>query len=328
VARRARPGEFELIERYFRPLATDPGAFGLTDDAAIYRQRPGDDLVVTADMVVEGVHFLPGDPPDAIGRKALRVNLSDLAAKGAEPFGYVLSLGLPDDWTESWVRGFARGLGGDQERYGVTLLGGDTTRSANGFAIAITALGRVPKGRVVLRSGAKPGNAIFVSGTIGDAALGLRIRRGELSAPARGAKRLLDRYLDPQPRVALAPALRNHATAAIDISDGLVGDLAHICDVSGVGAVIGAHDVPLSPAAAALLRADPSLLSVMLNGGDDYEIAATVPARAVDAFSRQAESAGVPVVRIGTVMAGKGPPVVRDVGGRPISLTTRSHTHF
>lgn len=328
MARKARPGEFALIERYFRPLAADPGAFGLKDDAARYRQRPGDDLVLTADMIASGVHFLPDDPPDSIGRKALRVNLSDLAAKGADPFGYLLSLALPVDWTEAWVRGFAKGLAGDQARYGVTLLGGDTTRSGNGIAIAITALGRVPKGEMVLRSGARPGNAIFVSGTIGDAALGLRIHQGKLTCAARGAKRLLDRYLNPQPRTALAAALRAHAIAAIDISDGLVGDLAHICAASGVGAEIDAPQVPLSPATAGLLRNDPALLSVILNGGDDYEIAAVVPESSSDAFADEAEDAGVPVTRIGTIVAGEGPPVVRDHAGRVIRLTTRSHTHF
>lgn len=323
-----RPGEFELIDRYFRPLATDKGAFGLEDDAALYRQRPGEDLVVTADAIVEGVHFLPGDPPESVARKALRVNLSDLAAKGAQSFGYLLSLALPADWTEAWVKKFARGLGADQKRYGVTLLGGDTTRASGGITIAITALGRVPKGEMVLRSGARPGDVLFVSGTIGDGALGLRIGQGKLSGEARGAKQLLDRYLHPQPRTELAPALRQHASAAIDVSDGLVGDLAHICDASGVGAEIEADLVPLSTAARAALAADPTLLSGILNGGDDYEIAAAVPEAAAPAFVRAAARAGVPVTRIGRIVPGKGPPVVKDAAGNAVRLTTRSHTHF
>ena len=324
---RKRPGEFALIDTYFRPLANDRGAFGLTDDAALYRQQPGDDLVLTTDMIAAGVHFLSEDAPESIARKALRVNLSDLAAKGAEPFGYLLSLALPANWTEAWVRRFTAGLAADQRRYGVTLLGGDTTRAAGGLSIAVTAIGRIPKGDMVLRSGAKPGDVIFVSGTIGDGALGLRIRRGQL-ARGRGAKHLLDRYLHPQPRVTLAPVLRHHATSAIDVSDGLVGDLAHICDASGAGAEIEADRVPLSPAARAVLRSDRSVLSVILNGGDDYEILAAVPESAAVAFAQEAEAAGVLVTRIGRMTEGKGPPVVRDASGKVIRLTAKSHTHF
>jgi thiamine-monophosphate kinase len=319
-----RPGEFALIDRYFRPLASDPGAFGLTDDAAVYRQRPGDDLVLTTDTVAAGVHFFADDPPDAIAKKALRVNLSDLAAKGAEPFGYLLSLALPNDWTEAWLKRFTAGLASDQKAYGVTLLGGDTTRAAGGLSIAITALGRVPKGEAVLRSGARPGDAIFVSGTIGDGALGLRMR----GKKGRGVKHVVDRYLHPQPRLALAPVVRAHATAAMDVSDGLVGDLAHICDVSGVGAEIAVEDVPLSAAAAGMLTANPKLLPVILNGGDDYEVLATVPPAAEDTFAEDADASGVSVTRIGTIAAGKGPPIVRDRSGRAIRLSATSHAHF
>ena len=324
--RARRPGEFELIDRYFRPLATDPGAFALTDDAAVFSVRPGEDIVTTADMLVAGVHFLPDDPPESIARKALRVNLSDLAAKGAEPFGYLLSVALPQGWTERWIKDFVKGLAGDQAEYGVSLLGGDTTRSDKGLSIGITALGRVPAGEAVLRSGARAGDAIFVTGTIGDAALALRLRRRKV-AP-RAARHLRDRYLHPRPRTALAPVLRAHADAAIDISDGLVGDIAHICDASGVGAEIGAYDVPLSPSAAGLLSADPKLLSVILNGGDDYEIAAAIPERSAEAFADEAEDAGVAVTRIGRFVEGSGPPVVRNALGRTVRLTTKSHTHF
>jgi thiamine-monophosphate kinase len=322
-----RSGEFALIERYFRPLAADRGAFGLTDDAALYRQRPGDDLVLTADVVAAGIHFLPDDPPESIARKALRVNLSDLAAKGAEPFGYLLSLALPADWTEGWLRRFAAGLAADQRRYAVTLIGGDTTRAAGGLTIAITAIGRVPKDEMVLRSGARPGEAIYVSGTIGDAALGLRIRQGTIDAKLKGARHLLDRYLHPQPRVALAPAVRAFASSAMDISDGLVGDLAHICEVSKVGAEIHAERVPLSPGARIRLS-EPGALQTILNGGDDYEILATVPRRRAGDFERAAEAAGIPVTPIGRIVRGKGPPVVFDAAGKPIILSGRSHTHF
>jgi thiamine-monophosphate kinase len=328
VAPKKRPGEFALIERYFRPLATDRGAFNLADDAALYRQRPDDDLVLTTDMVAAGVHFFADDPPESIARKALRVNLSDLAAKGADPFGYLLSLALPVDWTEAWMKHFADGLAADQKAYGVTLLGGDTTKAAGGLTIAITAIGRVPKGQIVLRSGAQPGDGIFVSGTIGDGALGLRLRRGKAGAKGRGAKHLLDRYLHPQPRMALAPVLRAYASAAMDVSDGLVGDLAHICEASGVGAEIEADGVPLSPAAAGMLAADRHLLATILNGGDDYEILATVPESAATAFVGEAEVAGAPVTRIGRIVAGKGPPVVRNPAGKTIKIASASHTHF
>jgi thiamine-monophosphate kinase len=284
VAANKRPGEFALIERYFRPLATDRGAFNLADDAALYRQRPDDDLVLTTDMVAAGVHFFADDPPESIARKALRVNLSDLVAKGADPFGYLLSLALPAGWTEAWMKRFTAALAADQKAY--------------------------------------------VSGTIGDGALGLRLRRGKVGAKARGAKHLLDRYLHPQPRMTLAPVLRTYASAAMDVSDGLVGDLAHICEASGVGAEIEADDVPLSPAAAGMLVADRHLLATILNGGDDYEILATVPESAATAFVAEAEVAGVPVARIGRIMAGKGPPVVRNPAGKTIKIASASHTHF
>jgi thiamine-monophosphate kinase len=327
VVAKKRPGEFELIDRYFRQLASEPGAFGLADDAALYRQRPGDDLVITTDMVVSGVHFFEGDPPDSIAQKAVRVNLSDLAGKGAEPFGYLLSLALPAKWTEAWVKSFAKGLAADQKRYGISLLGGDTSRASGGLTIAITALGRVEKGRMVLRSGAKVGHAIFVSGTIGDSALGLRIRRGEIEK-RKGAKHLLDRYLHPQPRTALAPLLARHASSAMDISDGLVGDLAHICTASEVGAEIGAYRVPLSKPARTILDRKPGVLAAILNGGEDYEILATVPTSSMVEFAAEATQSGVPVTRIGTILRREGPPIVRDETGKVIKLAANSYTHF
>jgi thiamine-monophosphate kinase len=323
-----RPGEFALIERYFRPLATDPAALALTDDVALYRPRPGEALVVTTDLVAAGVHFFADDPPDLIAKKALRVNLSDLAAKGAEPVGYLLALALPADWTEAWMRRFVAGLAADQKRYGISLLGGDTSRASGGLTVVVTALGRVPRGKMPRRAGARPGDAIFVSGTIGDGALGLRVRSGALAPAPSAAKFLRQRYLVPEPRLALAPVVRRFASAAMDVSDGLVGDLAHICDVSGVGATVDAGQVPLSPAGRAALGADPTLLSAILNGGDDYEILATVPAKSAKAYATAAAAAGVPVSRIGSIVAGKGPPVVHDAAGRPIHLAAGSHTHF
>jgi thiamine-monophosphate kinase len=327
VARASRrPGEFELIARYFRPLAQSSGAFGLTDDAALVAPKTGEELVVTCDAIAEGVHFFRDDPPESVAAKALRVNLSDLAAKGATPFGYLMALALPQDWTEPWLRKFAAALAEDGERYGVTLLGGDTIRAAGGVTVSITALGWLPKGAMVLRSGAKAGDIIVVSGTIGDAALGLRLRRDRDTTGT--GKALVDRYLKPQPRVGLAPLLRRYATSAIDVSDGLIGDLAHICDASGVGATVQLDAVPLSPAARRMVDRDSLLLPVVLNGGDDYEILATVPPRDADAFVAKSAAAGIPVARIGAITAERGYPVVMDSARRPVPVPQPSHTHF
>ena len=325
----ARPGEFEVIERYFRPLADDPGALNLTDDAAVYAPPSGEEVVLKADLIAEGIHFFPDDPPRSIAAKALRVNLSDLAAKGAVPVGYLLSLALRPDWSEEWIAGFAAGLAADQAHFGVTLFGGDTSRAPSGTVVSIAAIGRIPTGTIVRRKGAQPGDAIFVSGTVGDAALGLRIRLGTLDAmPAGGAAdHLLDRFLHPQPRLSLAGAVRDFATASMDVSDGLVGDLGHICRQSEVGAEIEAAAVPLSAAARMLVGADSSAFPTVLTGGDDYEILATVPAGRADAFAAAASSAGVPVTRIGRIVAGPPEVVVRGESG-PLAFGHASHVHF
>jgi thiamine-monophosphate kinase len=330
MARGRRPGEFELIERYFRPLASDPGAFALGDDAAMMRPKAGEDLVLTTDFLGAGIHFFPDDPPESIARKALRVNLSDLAAKGAEPFGYLMALALPSDWTEAWVRHFTSALRADQKSYGIALLGGDTSRAPGGMSITITALGRLPKGTMVHREGARAGDLLFVSGTVGDGALGLRLRLGTIApkpTPAV-ARPLCDRYLHPQPRVALAPAIRAHATAALDISDGLVGDFGHMCKASGLTGEIIAADVPLSKSAAALLAGDASLLSTILTGGDDYEILAAIPPREAAEFAAKAKAARVPVTRIGKLVRGRGGPVVVGRTGKPMNLGRVSFDHF
>ncbi len=325
-----RLDEFGLIDRYFRPLATEAGAFGLTDDAALIDGPGRDEIVVSSDMVVEGVHFFPDDTPGSVARKALRVNLSDLAAKGAEPSGYLLSLALPASWTENWVARFCRGLKGDQTTYGLSLLGGDTVRSPWGTMISIVALGRLPRGRAVLRSGARPGDAVFVTGTIGDAALGLLVRRGEISSgeAGRGAGRLVDRYLHPRPRVDLALTLRRHASAALDISDGLWADLAHLCAASGVGADIDVRKIPLSRPALRLVKADGSRLATVITGGDDYEILATVDAKRAARFEREARAARVPVTRIGQIVTGATGPTFFAGEGRKLQLSRTGHTHF
>lgn len=324
----SRLGEFELIKRYFRPLATAPGALGLVDDAACYRPSPGEDLVLSVDTIAAGVHFDPGDPSASIGQKALRVNLSDLAAKGATPIGYLLSLALPSDWTEDWVAGFAKGLEADQKTYGISLFGGDTTRASGSLTVSVTAIGSVPGGEMVLRSGARPGDAIFVSGTLGDAALGLEIGQGKITASPAIAEFLRDRYLHPQPRLSLAPALRRYVNSAMDISDGLVGDLAHICSASGVGATIEAGDIPLSEAARSVVVESRDALATVLSGGDDYEILATVGEAQASEFAAEAGSQGVPVTRIGRVSEEAGAPVVLDADGQPMALAALGHTHF
>ena len=325
-----RPGEFELIERYLRPLASGQGSFGLADDVAIMPPRPGEDLVLKVDTIAEGVHFFPNDPAEQIAAKALRVNLSDLAAKGAVPRGYLLALSLRADWTEDWVAAFALGLAEDQKTYGLTLLGGDTTRAAGGTTISISAFGVLPMGTIVRRAGARVGDAIFVSGTIGDAALGLRVRTGEISGGAAGTEvdYLFRRYALPEPRTALAPILRRHASASIDISDGLLGDLGHVCNASSVSGVIETTAVPLSSAARKIVDSDPATLRWVLTGGDDYEVLATIPPMAADAFSRDAASAGIQVTRIGAVTAGHGDPVALDRAGASITFPQPSYDHF
>jgi thiamine-monophosphate kinase len=326
-----RPGEFALISKYFQPLAqANDGALALLDDAALYRPPSGAELVLTLDTIAANVHFRAGDPPESIARKALRVNLSDLAAKGAKPVGYLLSLALPDDWTEKWIARFAKGLAADQRTYDIALLGGDTTRASGGLTITVTAIGAVPRGKMVMRSGARPGDVIFVSGTIGDAALAVAMRRGDIGSPDKKvAASLEERYLHPQPRVALAPVLRRFASSALDVSDGLVGDLAHICEVSAVGAEIAAGNVPLSSAAKSLLATSDAALKIVLTGGDDYEILATVCPEMAARFVRAAEKAGVRMSRLGVIVARRrNAPLVTGRDGKPIAFDGLGHTHF
>jgi thiamine-monophosphate kinase len=323
-------GEDSLIARYFRPLATDPGAFGLGDDAAVLKAE-GEDIVVTTDALVEGVHFLPTDPPDSIARKALRVNLSDLAAKGATPAGFVLTLALRTA-DEAWLAPFAHGLGEDAAQFGCPLLGGDTVSTPGPLMISVTAFGRVPSGRMVHRSGAQSGDRVVVTGTIGDAALGLAILKGGATATALADvavnATLVERYWVPQPRNALATAVRDHAHASMDVSDGLAGDLAKLCAASGVSAVIDAPSIPLSAAAARLLARGTVGIEAVVSGGDDYEILCAIPENQWDAFVQAAGLAGVAVTSIGTVIAGAAVPRFLDGPGREIALPRLSYSHF
>ncbi|WP_457107078.1 thiamine-phosphate kinase [Methylobacterium sp. P5_C11] len=325
-----RASEEGLIARYFAPLA-GPGADGLRDDAATLTPAPGHDLVLTADAVVAGIHYFPDDPPASIARKALGVNLSDIAAKGAVPRGFLLTLALPDDWTEAWLAGFAAGLGEAAAAAGCPLLGGDTVRSGGPALIGVTLIGEVPTGAIVRRTTARVGDRICVTGTIGDAALGLRLRLGPDSPWVAGldpAQRALlaDRYLHPRPRLAVAGAVRRHASAAMDVSDGLAGDLAKMLG-AGRGARITAASVPLSEAARRACAADPALIDTVLTGGDDYEILCTVAPENLAVFATEAAKAGIAVAAIGTITSGDGPPrfEMRDGAERVFAAGAFSH---
>ena len=326
-------GEERLIGRYFAPLAKHPGAFGLSDDAAVIEPPAGCDLVLKTDGIIGGVHFFPDDPPDTVGKKALRVNLSDLAAKGARPLGFLLTLALPKEIGDDWLAPFARGLGADAQAFGCPLLGGDTDRTPGPITISIAAFGAVPQGQMLRRSGAKPGDRIVVTGTIGDAALGLKLRRDPDCARRwdlgeRERDRLRDRYLVPQPRNAIAEALRRHASAAMDISDGLAGDLAKLCSASGVAAEVGVARVPISEAARTALAKEPALTETILTGGDDYEVLACVPMDRVEPLRREAAAADVAVTEIGAVNAGEGTAAFLDAKGKPLAFAQGSYSHF
>ncbi|MGL3109015.1 thiamine-phosphate kinase [Bradyrhizobium sp. BR 1432] len=324
-------GEDSLIARYFKPLATDPGAFGLVDDAAILRSA-GEDIVVTTDAVVEGVHYLVTDPPDTIARKALRVNLSDLAAKGAVPAGFVLTLALRSR-EDAWLKPFADALGEDAKSFACPLLGGDTVSTPGPQMVSITAFGRVPQERMVGRTGARPGDRILVTGTIGDAALGLDVLTGGAAAGALTSDPaardfLVSRYRVPQPRNVLAQAVRDHATAAMDVSDGLAGDLTKLCAASGVSATVEVANVPLSAAAASLIARNAVCVETLLAGGDDYEVLCTVPPAQSDALIAAGRTAGFAVTAIGTIIEGGAPPRFLDGQGQELTLKRLSYSHF
>jgi thiamine-monophosphate kinase len=328
-----RPGEFELIRRFFAPLANDPGSLGLTDDAAVLAPEPGTDLVLTKDMLAADVHFFSQDAPEAIAAKALRVNLSDLAAKGARPRGYLMGLALPEQWTAGWLERFCRGLAADQAVYDIQLLGGDTIRSGNGLQVSITAIGAVEQGRAVRRSGAQPGDLVFVTGTIGDAAAGLQARLDpefcrihELAADQE--KHILDRYLLPRPRTRMASCLVAHASAAMDISDGLLADSGHLASSSGMDITLDLSAVPLSGSLQHLKVKSPDVFGRCLNGGDDYEILATVPAENAEAFVRDAADCGCPVTRVGTVSEGGGQVRLVEAGRAIVREPNGGFRHF
>jgi len=323
--------EDRLIARTFKPLAKHPGTFGFNDDASAITPPAGHDLVLKTDGLIAGVHFFPDDPADGVARKALRVNLSDLAAKGAVPLGFLLAIALPKGFDESWLADFARGLGEDAAAYQCPLLGGDTDSTPGPTSISIAAFGTLPQGTMVRRAGAQAGDHVFVSGTIGDAALGLLIRRGEAASwnlDAVMSDDLVARYRLPQPRNALAEAVRTHASAAMDVSDGLAADLAKLCRVSNASADIEVARVPLSDAARHVLGADAALIEPILTGGEDYEILCAVAPAKAQAFTDAAKAANVPVTDIGRIVAGDATPRFLDTKGEVVRFSRPGYSHF
>ncbi len=313
------PAEFSLIARHFRPLA-GPGALNLEDDAAVLALPAGRELVIAADAMVAGVHFLPDDPPGSIGRKLLRTNLSDLAAMGAAPLGYLMTTAFPQGTVDAWVAEFAAGLLLDQAEFGLHVLGGDTVSTPGPLTLSLTILGTCAPGRALRRHGARPGHQLWVSGSIGDGALGLRVLQGKLPPDPF----LADRYRLPRPRLALGQALVGLASACMDVSDGLVQDLGHLCRASGCAATLRAAAVPLSAAAAA----HPALLPLLLTGGDDYELLFAAPPEAAPAIRAAAQAAHVPVACVGGFAAG--PPGVTVLGhdGAALALPKGGWSHF
>jgi thiamine-monophosphate kinase len=323
--------EHGLIARHFAPLAGQ-GAHKLLDDAATLSVKEGCELVVTSDAVVAGVHFFANDPPASIARKALGVNLSDLAAKGATPSGFVMTLGLNESCNETWLTAFASGIGEASRMYLCPLLGGDTVKMPGPATLSITAFGEVPSGQMIMRKGARAGDHVYVTGTIGDAVLGLALSQHSEPEWAHALKQqerefLIDRYQHPLPRLALGEALRLHASSGMDVSDGLAGDLAKLCRASGLGARLQADHIPFSGAVQAALFVAPELYDRMVTGGDDYEILCTIPACKAADFEQKALLAGVRVTKIGTMQEGEGHPVF-EREGRSITYPQGSYSHF
>jgi len=327
VSGQAGLGEFGRIRCFFAPLA-GPGGLGLMDDAALVECPPGHQLVVTVDHAVESVHFLPDDPPDLVAKKLMRRNLSDLAAMGATPKHYLVTTALPAERGDDWVRRFAEGLGEDQAYYRIDLLGGDSTSIAGPASLTLTAIGEVAKGKEIRRSGAKPEDRIWVSGTIGDAFLGLQVLRGsypDLTAVDRAA--LTRRFQLPEPRTELGPRLADIAHAMIDVSDGLLADLGHICEASGVGATVVLPSLPLSSAARQLAAIEPGLPARLAGAGDDYELLFTAPPQANDAIGSLAVELALPITAIGTIEEGAGVRLV-DAAGKTIPVRSAGWQHF
>ncbi len=330
--------EFSLIGRYFAPLAAaEPGAFGLGDDAAVLTPPDGCQLVATCDTIVEGVHFRDHDPPESIGVKVLAVNLSDLAAMGARPAAYLLSAALPSAWRgqslHSWLGGFTAGLAALQDKHGLALIGGDTVATGDRLCLTVTALGWLTRGQALRRNGACPGDRLFVSGSIGDAGLGLAILNGNLQHGSAGARAtLVDRYRRPQPRVGLGERLVGLARAAIDVSDGLIADLGHICRQSAVGATVWLERVPLSAAALAMIGDDECDRTALLTMGDDYELVFAVPKERVTEVTSLAVELSLPLTEFGVITPAESPweaeVTVLGRRGQALLLDRCGYRHF
>lgn len=318
-------GEFDLIARYFTPLAgAGAPAYGLSDDAAILSPPAGYDLIFTKDALVAGVHFFPDDPAGLVAQKALRVNLSDLAAMGAKPLGYLLALSLPKNMVgiEDWVAGFTSGLKKDQDEFALSLFGGDTVSTSGPLTLSVTAIGTVPKGTALRRNGAKVEEGIYVSGTLGDGALGLRCLKDNIDSPS-----LVRRYHLPVPRLELGQKLFGIASSALDISDGLAGDITHICALSGLGATIEAELIPVSDAAGKLLESFPAYNDLIWNGGDDYELLFTASDHRADEIKDISASLNLSLTRIGH-MTDKPEIVIQDDKGKNLLQGQRGFRHF
>ena len=322
--------EFDWIEQALRPLAAGaPEALELLDDAAALPARPGFDLIVSKDAIVEGVHFLKSDPLDLVARKLLRVNLSDLAAKGAEPYGYLLAVAWPARHGRSARAAFVRGLAEDQARFGLHLLGGDTVSTPGPFTASLTILGWAPAGEMVRRAGAVPGDVVLVTGAIGDGWLGLAAAQSRLAgAAAAEIDWLADRYRLPQPRLGLGPALRRLAHAAADVSDGLIADAERIAIASRIAVALDLDRLPLSAPGGAWLASQPDRSAALIGlatGGDDYEVVCTAPEQAVEALNTEAMALGFAFTPVGRVVAGAG--VTARIDGRPVALSRKGYRH-
>ena len=326
-----RIGEFELISRFFAPLAaTDPAALGLKDDAAVLDFKGDERLVVTTDTLIAGVHFLADAPGRDAANKMARANLSDLASMGARPRAYTLNAALPRSFDVDWVADFTGELANEQRRFGWTLIGGDTVSTPGPLTLTLTAFGLVDGNAFLTRSGARAGDDVWVSGTIGDAFLGLGILQGTFARPsAADAETLIERYHRPTPRLELGRLLLGTATAAADVSDGLVADLGHIGEASGVDFTVDGDEIPLSAAAARLIGHGKFDVRDLWTAGDDYEIVFTAPAGVRDGIGDILRDSNVPVRRIGEVTGkGTGRVIVKDARGTDILIARRGHTHF
>jgi len=320
-----RPGEFELIEKLFAPLSRPlPGAFGLTDDVAVFSPHTGCEVVLKTDAIVEGVHFRKSDPARTIAKKVLRMNISDFAAKGAEPKAYLVSLSLPEWPDKAWLEEFARGLAEDQAEFDVGLAGGDTTRTPGAMTITVSMVGYVPQGALIRRNGARSGDAVYVTGTIGDAGGGLEQLATAASIPEG---ELVSRYLVPRPRLAFGQQLRGLASASLDVSDGLLADLGHIAKTSQVRIEVHVECVPLSPELVALRGHEIPAIVLAATSGDDYEISFTAPAASRSAIKQAAGETQTRVTEIGRVVAGEGIALL-DSRGAEIPVSRKGYTHI